>query len=122
MVTGTLVMHLESTMNARYGKKDRQHAEISKWMESDVEPCETTMIELETLCLEDIPPNSFLVIRVDVPGPMEKYRAATDISRAIQKYQKIFTDRNISIMVMTPKEGLEVLTEAEMNQAGWFRK
>lgn len=78
--------------------------------------------QLETLCLDDIPPNSFLVIRVDVAGPMEKYMAATGIASKLLPYHDMFRAKNITIMIMTPKEGFEILTEDEMNKAGWYRK
>ena len=122
MAMAILASPSDQIMSVRYGKKDRKCAEISKWMATNVEPCDNTMADLETFSLEELPQNSFLVIRVDVAGPMEKYAAANELSKAIQKYQKIFLERNVSILVMTPKENLEVLTEAEMNQAGWFRK
>ena len=78
--------------------------------------------ELEYLCLEELPKNSFLIIRVDVPGPMEKMAAATEISKGLARYEHIFREKRVTIMVMTPKESLSILTEGEMNQAGWVRK
>jgi hypothetical protein len=78
--------------------------------------------ELEYLCLEELPNNCFLVIRVDVPGPMEKMAAASELARGLAKYSHIINEKKATVMVMTPKEGLSVLTEEEMNQAGWIRK
>lgn len=80
------------------------------------------MADLEVLDMDTLPQNSFLVIRVDVAGPMEKMAASTDIARGLQRYQKIFREKNVTILVMTPEENLDILTEVEMNQAGWFRK
>lgn len=80
------------------------------------------MADLETFCIDDIPKNSFLIIRVDVAGPMEKNLAAKGIIPELMKYKLMFREKNITLMIMTPKEGLEVLTEEEMNQAGWIKK
>ena len=77
---------------------------------------------LETLSVDDIPTNSFLVIKVDVAGPMEKYIAASRMAISLEPYAKIFREKNITIMIMTPKESISILTEEEMNQAGWVRK
>jgi len=78
--------------------------------------------ELQSLSVDDIPNNSFLVVRVDVSGPMEKMVAANDLLKLIQPYKDILAQKNVSLMVFTPKEGFEVLTEDEMNMAGWVRK
>jgi len=80
------------------------------------------MADLEVISLNDLPTNSFLVIRVDVPGPMEKYIAARDMAAELMRHKDVFKEKQVTIMIMTPKEGLEILTEAEMNSAGWFRK
>ena len=78
--------------------------------------------QLETLSVGDIPDNSFLVIRVDVAGPMEKYIAATQIANGLRPYFAIFKNKNVNIMVMMPNERFEIITETEMNSAGWYRK
>jgi len=78
--------------------------------------------ELEYLCLEELPKNSFLVIRVDVAGPMEKMAASSDIARGLARYTHILQEKRVTVMVMTPKESISILTEGEMNQAGWVRK
>lgn len=80
------------------------------------------MVDLKTLCVDDIPKNSFLIIRVDVAGPMEKNLAAKGIVPELMKYKSVLQEKLITLMIMTPKENLEVLTEEEMNQAGWFKK
>jgi hypothetical protein len=78
--------------------------------------------ELEYLCLEELPENSFLVIRVDVAGPMEKMAASSEIARGLARYTHILQEKRVTVMVMTPKENINILTEEEMNQAGWVRK
>jgi hypothetical protein len=76
---------------------------------------------LEYINLDEIPSNSFLIIRVDVPGPMEKFLAMKDMAKELSKYKNIFITKNITIMVMTQKETMEVLTETEMNNLGWSK-
>ncbi len=78
--------------------------------------------KLEYLSIDDIPENSFIVLRVDVAGPMEKYQAADALSGELGKYRDLFIKKKLTLMILTPKESLEVLTEEEMNQAGWVRK
>lgn len=77
---------------------------------------------LEYLCLDEIPDNSFVLLKVDVAGPMEKNQAADGLVGILDQYQDIFIKKKLTLMILTPKESLEVLTEAEMNQAGWFKK
>lgn len=78
--------------------------------------------KLEVLAVDDIPDNSFLIIRVDVPGPMEKYMAANELAKVLGPYHDLFKRKNVSIMIMTPQEKFDIMTEEELNQAGWVRK
>ena len=86
--------------------------------------------DLEYLCLEELPDNSVLIIRVDVPGPMEKDAAASSLSQGLSKYENILRKKRVTIMVMTTKESFETvtresiaaITEEQMNKAGWYRK
>jgi hypothetical protein len=83
---------------------------------------ESPQIEFESLSLTDLPDNSFLVLRIDVPGPMEKHQAVDSIMGELRQYRELMARKKITILLLTQKENLEVLTEREMNQAGWFRK
>jgi hypothetical protein len=76
---------------------------------------------LEVLSLEEVPDNSFVIIRVDVAGPMEKYLAANGIIKELNKYRELFSRKKLTIITLTPKEDIGILTEPEMNQIGWFR-
>ena len=78
--------------------------------------------KLETFCLDNVPENSFLLLRLDVPGPMEKYVAANGLLKELEKYKPIFEEKKITLMLMTPKEDLSILTEKEMAQIGWIRR
>ena len=78
--------------------------------------------KLEYLCLDDVPDNSFVVVRVDVAGPMEKHQAADSFVGGLSKYGQLFQKKKLTMMILTPKESIEVLTEEEMNQAGWYKK
>lgn len=113
--------HWGRMVNVLFGKNAPKFAENLKSMACSAENLGSIMVDLESFCLEELKPNSFLIIRVDVAGPMEKYKAATEISRGLQLYQRILKEKNITILVMTPKEGLETLTEDDMRQIGWVR-
>jgi len=78
--------------------------------------------KIEALTLEDIPANSFIVLTVDVPGPMEKYHAADGMVGQLNQYKDIFKNKKLTLFILTPKESIDVLTEEEMGQAGWVRK
>jgi tRNA-binding EMAP/Myf-like protein len=78
--------------------------------------------KLEVLSMEDVPPNSFILLKVDVAGPMEKMQAVSGIAESIRPFAQSFKNKNIVFMVLTPKESLSVLTEEEMNSIGWYRK
>lgn len=78
--------------------------------------------QLEIIQLDEIPANSFIVLKVDVRGPMEKYQAADITIGNLNKYNDIFTEKKITLLILTPKESIDILTEDEMNKAGWYRK
>jgi len=78
--------------------------------------------KLKVLSLDELPEHSFIVLTVDVPGPMEKYQASDSIVGKLNEHKNIFKDRKLTLIVMTTKETIDILTEEEMNQIGWFRK
>lgn len=78
--------------------------------------------KLEFISLDEIPDNSFIMIKVDVAGPMEKYHAADYLVGELNKHSNVFYKKKLTIMILTSKESIDVLNENEMNQAGWYRK
>lgn len=118
------VLRLVNMVNARFGQNGPICVEILKPMVNDVKQSENFMADpkLEFLPLDDIPNNSFILLRIDVAGPMEKYQAADNFLGELNRYQEIFRRKNLTLLIMTPKETIEILTEEEMNKAGWFRK
>ena len=77
---------------------------------------------LEFFDLNEVPNNSVIIVRVDVPGPMEKFIAAKNLYKLLYTHKDLLSGKHITILTMTPKEGIEVMTEKDMNNVGWFRK
>lgn len=76
-----------------------------------------TVINLNT-----IQPNSILVIKIDVPSPLHKMAVAPSFAKLLQPHGKKLREKNVTIMLMTTKEDLSIITEEEMNRAGWEKK
>lgn len=77
---------------------------------------------LEFLDLNEIPDNSIIVIKVDVAGPMEKFIAAKGMYKTLYAHRYLLSGKRISVLTLTPKESIEVVTEEDMNNVGWYRK
>ena len=110
--------------NAPFGQNALKCVETLRPVVNDVRQSENNMEDpkLDFVPLDEIPDHSFIILRVDVPGPMEKLQAADSIVGGLNQYKDIFKRKHLTFMIMTPKESLDILTEAEMNQAGWYRK
>ncbi|HOS16040.1 MAG TPA: hypothetical protein PKX15_03350 [Bacteroidales bacterium] len=66
--------------------------------------------------------NSILIIKVDAPTPGHKMMIAPAFQKLLQPYGPAFKEKNITVMLMTTKEDLTVVTEEEMAAAGWEKK
>lgn len=72
--------------------------------------------------IDELKPNSVIVINVDVNGPLQKMAVAPAFSKLLSPYINILKEKRITVMLLTTKETMEIITEEEMNASGWERK
>lgn len=78
--------------------------------------------KITTLNIDEIKPNSVLVITIDAASPTEKMAIAPVFSRLLAPYVPILREKRVTVMLMTSKENINVVSEDDMNAAGWFKR
>lgn len=78
--------------------------------------------KVTTINVDDIKPNSVLVINVDVETPMQKMAVAPVFSKLLAPYAATLREKKVTVMLMTLQENINIVTEEEMNRAGWQKK
>ena len=72
--------------------------------------------------IDDLKPNTILAIYLDVESPEEKMMAAPTFAKLFNPYAKQLREKKISVMLLTTNEKIDLVSEDEMNQMGWFKK
>jgi hypothetical protein len=72
--------------------------------------------------IDAITPNSILVIKVDVPSPVHKTAVIPVFHKLLAPHSFKLREKNVTVMLMTSAETIEVVSEKEMNDAGWEKK
>jgi hypothetical protein len=72
--------------------------------------------------VDDIKPNTILVINVDVESPLHKMAVAPVFSKLLAPYAAKLKEKHVTIMLMTLHENINLISEEEMNRAGWEKK
>ena len=75
-----------------------------------------------TINVDDIKPNSILVINIDVDGPMQKMAVAPVFSKLLAPYAAKLREKGVTVMLMTLHENINLISEEEMQNAGWEKK
>ena len=75
-----------------------------------------------TINVDDIKPNSILVINIDVENPIQKMAVAPVFSKLLAPYASKLRDKGVTVMLMTLHENINLISEEEMNRAGWEKK
>ena len=75
-----------------------------------------------TLNMDDIKPNSILVINIDVENPIQKMAVAPVFSKLLAPYAAKLREKGVTVMLMTLNENINIISEEEMNAAGWEKK
>jgi hypothetical protein len=75
-----------------------------------------------TLNIDDIKPNTVLVINVDVDGPEQKMAVAPAFAKLLAPYIPTLKEKRVTVMLMSVNESINLITEEEMNKAGWEKK
>src|ERR1035437_8609620 len=72
-----------------------------------------------TINMDEIKPNSILVINIDVGNPIQKMAVAPVFSKLLAPYASKLREKGVTVMLMTLHENINIVTEEEMNKAGW---
>lgn len=72
--------------------------------------------------VDDLVPNSILIITIDVESPVEKMAIAPVFSKLLAPYAKDLRAKNVTVMLMTTHENINAISEVEMNKAGWIKE
>lgn len=75
-----------------------------------------------TLNIDELKPNSVLVIKLDVKTPEEKMAVLPSFAKLINPYAATLREKRVTVMIMSKAESIESIPEAEMNKSGWFKK
>ena len=78
--------------------------------------------KVTTINMDDVKPNSVLVITINVDGPAEKMAVAPVFSKLLAPYAAELRSKHVTVMLMTATENITNITEAEMNAAGWIKE
>ncbi|HQI44905.1 MAG TPA: hypothetical protein PLC59_02370 [Bacteroidales bacterium] len=79
-------------------------------------------VKAVTVNIDDIKPNSVLIINIDVENPLQKMAIMPTFSKLFSSHAAKLREKNVTIMIMTIHENINVVSEEEMNAAGWERK
>ena len=95
------------------------NTDVTDVLESTIElPAEKITI----LNIDDIKPNSILVINVNISTPEEKIALAPIFSRLLAPFANTLREKRVSVMLMSLNENINLISEEEMNAAGWEKK
>lgn len=78
--------------------------------------------KVTTVNIDDIKPNSILIITVDVENPIQKMAVAPVFSKLLAPYAAKLREKSVTVMLMTANENINLISEEEMNNAGWEKK
>lgn len=72
--------------------------------------------------IDDIKPNTVLVINIDVNTPEEKMACAPAFGKLLAPYAAILKEKRVTVMLMSTKENISQISEEEMANFGWEKK
>lgn len=72
---------------------------------------------------ENLKPNSVLVIKMPAQNPMYHARLRAAIVQGIlQPRMELLKEKKLGVLFMTTDDSIELLSEEDMNKAGWVKK
>lgn len=72
--------------------------------------------------VNEIKDNSILIVKIDVPSPMHKMAVAPTFAKLLSPYGPKLREKNVTVMLMLATESIDIISEEEMNRAGWEKK
>jgi hypothetical protein len=96
---------------------------FDKLPEAPQKPNEITLPtdKVSVINVEDLKPNSILIIKIDVPLAA-KQAVAPVFATLLKPHAPKLREKNVTVMLMLASESLDVVSEEEMNAAGWEKK
>jgi hypothetical protein len=83
---------------------------------------EVAAVELIKINIEELKPNSVIVVKILPMGMAQRMAATQQIALALRPLSPKIKEKNIAFIVMTTDENMEVVEEDQMNAIGWERK
>ena len=77
--------------------------------------------KVTTINIDDIKPNSILVINVDI-DPEQKRAVVAPIAKLLSPFATQLREKCVTVMIMARNEGIDIVPESQMNNAGWEKK
>ncbi len=78
--------------------------------------------KVTTINIDEIRPNTILCINVDVDSPVQKMAVAPVFSKLLAPYAPKLREKGVTVMLMSLHENINLISEEEMNKAGWEKK
>lgn len=78
--------------------------------------------KVSTINIDEIKPNTILCINVAVDNPVQKMAVAPIFSKLLAPYAPKLREKGVTVMLMSLNESINLISEAEMNAAGWEKK
>ena len=72
--------------------------------------------------IDDIKPNTILIINIAVDGPEQKMAVAPVFGKLLAPFAKKLKEKGVTVMLMALNENITLISEKEMNAAGWEKK
>ena len=89
------------------------------------EPAKEVQLPTEKVTIvniDDIKPNTVLVITIDVDSPEAKMAIAPTFGKLLAPFAAQLREKKVTVMLMTTHESISLISEEDMNRTGWFKK
>jgi hypothetical protein len=103
--------------------QEQQHP-ITPEIPKDLPPSELELPadRIVMINMDDIKPNSILCINIEVDSPVQKMAVAPVFSKLLAPYAAKLREKGVTVMLMSLHENINLISEEEMNRAGWEKK
>ena len=77
----------------------------------------------EQLTFDNLKDNSVLLVKVNAADPQYSHAFQMGVIRhVLEPRAKLLKEKKVTVLFMSDKDDLSILSEEEMNQAGWEKK
>lgn len=122
----TLAVDMVKTLEAEVVASEKAEKEgvETKPVEAKPNPLVDGIVEWgKTLDFENIPANSVLAIKVNVEDPQYAHHFQMGVVRHVLEPRfSLLKDKKVTVLFMSHKDDLSILTEADMKKSGWIKQ